>query len=119
MSMRIFRLLVVVLATAISVSGCLNTGSSAPPPTSGLTLAPGDGRITVSWEMAPGVEYWLFYAPASSISTTNWTSVAGGRALINVTSPLLLTGVANGLTYAFTVNARIDGGPGGAGAPSV
>lgn len=119
MSMRIFRLFVVAVSAAISLSGCLNLGSSAPPPASGLTLAPGDGRITVSWDMSPNLEYWLFYAPASSISTDNWTSVAGGRALIKVSSPYVLTGLTNGVTYAFTLNARTDGGPGGAGTPSV
>ncbi len=119
MSMRITRLFVAVVLAALSVAGCLDSGSSAPPPAGGLTLSPGDGKITISWDMTPGVEYWLFYAPASSISTTNWSSVAGGSALMGVTSPHVLTGLTNGITYSFALNARTDDGPGGAGTPSV
>jgi len=119
MSLRIAKLFIAAVLAAFSLAGCLNSGKSAAPPTTGLTLVPGDGQVTVSWDMTPGVEYWLFYAPASSISTSNWSSVPGARAVMNVTSPYSLTGLANGFTYSFTLNGRIDGGPGGAGTPSV
>ncbi len=103
---------------AVLVSAC-GGGSSAPPPVGGLTVVPGDGQITVSWKSEPGVQYWLFYAPASSISTDNWTNVPGAQALINVTSPYVLTGLANTVVYSFVVNARTGDGPGGASTPSV
>lgn len=119
MCLRIAKLFIAVVLAAFSLAGCLNNGSSAPPPAGGLTLTPGDGQITVSWAMSPGVEYWLFTAPASSISTTDWASVAGGRALMNVSSPYAVTGLINGITYSFALNARTDDGPGGAGTPSV
>jgi len=119
MSLRITKLLIAVVLASLSLAGCLSNGSSAPPPAGGLTLAPGDGQITVSWNATPGVEYWLFYAPASSISTTNWVNVAGSRALTGVNSPFALTGLTNGVTYSLTLNARTGGGPGGTGTPSV
>ncbi|MBI3525669.1 MAG: hypothetical protein HY066_14315 [Betaproteobacteria bacterium] len=125
MSLRIvkpfkpFKLFIAAVLAAFSLAGCLNSGSSAPPPAAGLTLTPGDSQITVTWDMTPGVDYWLFYAPASSISPSNWSSVPGARAAISVTSPYALTGLFNGITYSVSLNGRIDGGPGGPGTPSV
>ena len=103
---------------AVLVSAC-GGGASAPPPVGGLTVVPGDGQITVSWKTEPNVQYWLFFAPAASISTSNWTTVPGAQALINVTSPYVITGLANTVVYSFVVNARTGDGPGGASTPSV
>ncbi len=108
------------LMVAVLVSACGGSGgSSAPPPAGGITVTPGDGAATVTWTMVPGVKYWLFYAPSSTISTTDWVNVPGARAILNVTSPYVLTGLANGFNYSFTVNGRNGDGPGGAGSPSV
>jgi len=111
-------LLVAILASVL-IGGCGSSGNSAEAPASGLTLVPGDGIITASWAMAPGVDYWLFYAPAASISTSNWTSIAGSKSVIDVSSPFVATGLSNGTVYSFTVNGRTKGGPGGDGTPSV
>lgn len=78
---------------------------------------PGNSQVTVSWVPDPGVEYWLLYAPVSSISTTNLPP--GHVWVLNVTSPYVVTGLTNGVTYSFTLNGRISGGPGGPGTPSV
>ena len=107
------------LMVAVLVSACGGAGSSASPPAGGITVTPGDGTATVTWTTVPGVKYWLFYAPSTSISTVDWVNVAGSRALLNVTSPYVLTGLANGFTYSFTVNGRNGDGPGGPGSPSV
>jgi hypothetical protein len=104
---------------ATLLAACGGRGGPAPAPVGGLTVTPGDGQVVVSWTPDPGVEYWLFYAPATSISTEDLASVPGLRGIINVTSPYLLTGLTNGETYAFTLDGRYDGGPGGAGTPSV
>ena len=61
------------------------------------------------------MKYWLFYAPSTSITSTDWINIPGSRALLNVTSPYVVTGLANGYTYSFTVNGRNGDGPGGAG----
>jgi hypothetical protein len=36
-----------------------------------------------------------------------------------VASPLMISGLTNGVTYSFAMNGRISGGPGGAQTPSV
>lgn len=101
------------------LSGCGSTGSSANPPSAGLTVVAGDGQVTLSWAMDSNVEYWAFFVAGPSISSDNPTSTTGHINRINVISPLVITGLSNGTTYAFTVNGRTHGGPGGTGTPSV
>jgi len=115
---RPLLLLMAVLASVL-IAGCGTSGSSASPPAGGIVLVPGDGIITASWVMEPGVDYWMFFAPSPSITTSNWTTIPGSRSVINVASPFVATGLVNGLVYSFTVNGRTDGGPGGEGTPSV
>ena len=107
------------LMVAVLVSACGGSGSSAPPPAGGITVTPADGAATVTWTMVPGVNYWLFYAPSNTISTTDWINVPGARAILNVSSPYVLTGLANGFNYSFTVNGRNGDGPGGPGSPTM
>ncbi len=107
------------LMVAVLVSACGGSGSSAPPPAGGITVTPGDGFATVTWTMAPGVKYWLFYAKSNTISTTDWINVPGARAMLNVSSPYVVTGLENGFNYSFTVNGRNGDGPGGPGSPTV
>lgn len=115
---RPLMLLMAVLASVL-IAGCGTSGESASPPAAGLVVVPGDGIITASWVMEPGVEYWMFFAPGAGITTTNWTTIPGSRSFINVASPFVATGLGNGLVYSFTVNGRKDGGPGGEGTPTV
>ncbi len=107
------------LLVAVLVSACGGSGSSAPPPAGGITVTPGDGVATVTWNMVPGVKYWLFYAPSSTLTTTDWINVPFSRAILDVTSPYAVTGLTNGLNYSFTVNGRNGDGPGGPGSPTV
>ena len=115
-------LLGAVVVATIFLFGCSaigDKGNSASPPTD-VALVPGDGNITVTWTMQPGVDYWLFYGPTSSISTSNWTdSNVGGQVIQGAVSPTVLSGLTNGVIYSVTINGRTDGGPGGNGSPSL
>jgi hypothetical protein len=106
------------ILTGLLVAGCGSSGHSADPPASVVALA-GDGIVTVSWPTTSGVDYWMFFANANSISTSNWTNIPGSRSAINVGSPFVATGLANDAVYSFTINGRTNGGPGGEGSPSV
>lgn len=105
------------LLLAFAVAGCSSQGSSSDAPTD-FKVTAGDGAVTVTWTAVEGVEYWIFYAQGDNVTTSNWVSL-NGRVVTKATSPQLISGLANGTTYSFTINGRRDGGPGGAGAPTV
>lgn len=113
-----FRAALAALIAGAVLAAC-GGGHSASPPAGGLTLIPGDSQVTVTWDDDPGVDYWLFFGPAPSITPDNWVNIAGSRAVQHVTSPFIVTGLTNGTTYSFTLNGRVDGGPAGPGTPSV
>lgn len=117
--MRRFLMLLMAILASLLTAGCGSSGHSADAPVAGLTLVPGDGVITATWAMEPGVNYWMFFAPSAGITTSNWTTIAGSLSVIDVNSPFIATGLSNGTVYSFTVNGRVGGGPGGPGTPSV
>src|SRR5450759_3843139 len=110
------RLLVFIAAmTAISLlADCSNQGKSANAPAA-LQATEGDTSVVVSFFMDPGVDYWVFYAPSSSLTSTNFNTVPGGKVITNAVSPQVVAGLTNGTTYYFTINGRTNNGPGGPG----
>ena len=114
--MKRFVFLLAFIAIAAVLNGCGNKGGSADAPPDFKAVA-GDGVVTLTWTAAPDVEYWLFYANGSGVTTSNWLSI-GGKAVINVKSPYTIGGLINNNTYSFTMNGRKNGGPGGPGAPT-
>ena len=114
--MNRFVLLIATIAISAVLGGCSNNSVSADPPTD-FSATPGDSAVTLTWTAAPDVEYWLFYATGSTVTSSNWADI-GGKAVINAKSPYTITGLANNSTYSFTMNARKGGGPGGSGAPT-
>lgn len=122
MFLRSFKLFLAALLTALLLAACGN-GESAPAPT-GLAVSPGESSATISWNMQDGVEYWLFFGPTSYVpsSTTTmqaWFGLPGGNVILKVTSPYVVTGLPNDISYSFSVNGRTNGGPGGPGAAPV
>lgn len=115
--MRRSLVLVAAVLASVLVAGC-GSGSSANVP-AGLVVVPGDQRVTVTWPADSTVDYWLFYANASSISTSNWTTIPGSVVIMDASSPYVAGGLTNGAVYSFTLNGRVSGGPGGPGTPSV
>lgn len=105
------------LLTCLSLSACNDMGSSADAPPD-VAVLPGDGMVTVTWTQKPSVEYWLMYAKANSITVHNWSDL-GGKAIIAANSPQIVNNLVNGSTYSFTMDARVDNGPGGSGSPSI
>ncbi len=114
---QFFASILLALATVLLLAGC-ETGSSAPPPAE-VVAAPGDGSVTLTWHMEPGVEYWLFSAAGDSITPEGCSSLPECKTIMSAVSPQVVSGLNNGTTYSFTINGRVDGGPGGSGSASV
>lgn len=100
------------------LAGCggSDKGSSVDPPAD-FRVTPGDGSVIVSWTAEPETDYWIFFGVGPDITTENWIQ-RGGVALTNQQSPRIITGLSNGTTYSFTINARKNKGPGGPSAPT-
>jgi hypothetical protein len=118
---RLFTGVLVILAVLV-LGGCGGKGGPAPAPTGGITsVVPGDGYVTVVWDMSPGVDYWVFHAvtDGTSLTPANCNSFPYCGTSLGAVSPKIVQGLLNGQTYSFTVSGRTDGGPGGPGTPSV
>ena len=114
--MKRFSALLASFAIALALTGCGGQGSSSDAPID-FKVTAGDASVTATWTAVEGVDYWIFYAAADNITTTNWVSL-NGRVLTKATSPQVISGLTNGTLYSFTINGRKDGGPGGPGTPS-
>lgn len=109
-----------VLSASLLLTGCLGgafeLGSSAPAPAN-FHVSAGDSSVTLTWTEDPNVDYWVFVAKGSSVTTNDWVN-KGGTSYPKAHSPFVVPNLSNGEDYAFTINGRVDGGPGGEGAPS-
>ena len=120
---RSFSIAALLVLSMSFLASCGGGGSSASAPT-GLAVKATESVATVTWNMAEGVEYWLFYGPTSIAPTqvtamSSWIGLPGGASPIRVSSPYVASGLVNGTSYSFSVNGRINGGPGGPGATPV
>lgn len=114
--------LVPLLAASCLLAACGGggKGSSAAPPTT-VTATARDQAVTVTWKDDPSVQYWIVIGPPGT-TPDNFDTITGAYAYVNVTSPYTISavslngsgvGLVNGKDYAVTMNARINGGPGG------
>ncbi|MBS0346340.1 MAG: hypothetical protein JSR69_07750 [Proteobacteria bacterium] len=104
------RQFITAILSAAVLSACGGGGSSAPAPTIKSVTA-GDTQIVIDWVQEPGVEYWLWFKAADTVSAGEKT--ASYR--LAITAPYILTGLTNDTKYAITINGRTNGGPGGPG----
>lgn len=90
-----------------------NTGSSGSVPAApaGVTVASGDGQVTVNWDSVPGAtSYNLYMATQSGLTKNNYSSLPGQMKHASVTAPYTHTGITNGTTYYFVVTSVNDNG---------
>ena len=77
----------------------------APIAPDGVSAAPGDTQITVSWDsVADAVSYNIYWSNSTGVTTGNGTEIS------NVTSPYTDTGLTNDDTYYYIVTAVNAGG---------
>jgi hypothetical protein len=109
-----------VLATAALLTACGANDDDAPrtAPT-GFAVSAGDTSVVVTWDMEPGLTYWIFSAAAPAITRDNFSQFAAARITQPATSPQLISGLANGTTYSFVINATRGGSAGGPATASI
>lgn len=113
MSLNSLRLLLTTLLWSLLLAACGGGGGSSAAPPAGFSVSPGDGQVTLTWTAVPGVDYWVMYA--ATATPINLKSPPGVHYwLNNMSSPLVITGLTNGQAYSFAMDARTNGGPGGA-----
>jgi hypothetical protein len=103
-----------IVATAVIIA-CGSNGSPPPPPTD-VAVAPHDSSAVITWTAIPGVEYWVWVAPGSTVTPESCATLLACTVHRGVGSPFLLLGLINGTTYSLTITGRNDGDP--VGSPS-
>jgi hypothetical protein len=94
-----------------SSSSASSSGSTSAPGTPrSLTAVPGDGKVALVWlpPASPG---------SSSDLTYEVTAQPGGATCVTTTLSCVITGLANGTTYTFSIRAKGSTGWSGASAP--
>jgi len=104
---------VMVLASLVALAGCHRQANAPGDAPTGLAAAPGEGLVTVSWDQLPGLTYWIFFQAGSSVAARD----PGVPLLFDVHSPRVVSGLVNGVQYAFVMNATDRDSPGGPSTP--
>ena len=112
-----FYMLLVAMATTL-LGGCFGKGTSADPPTNFMAVA-GDGRVILTWDPVPSVDFWIFTATNPGLTAFNWTGLPNAHAYIHAATPYYMCGLYYGSQYYFAANGRTNGGPGGASSPTI
>lgn len=95
--------------TVFGSSALANLGSSSLtsvplPRVTGVRALAGNGQVTVSWNQVPGATAFnIYFAAAPNVTRSTGTLIA------NVTSPRVISGLANGITFSFVVTAVVGG----------
>ncbi|OIQ99935.1 hypothetical protein GALL_179500 [mine drainage metagenome] len=129
--MKRFFAFIMVAMVAMSLAGCFGSGASSAPQPTNVAVAAKDSRVVVTWDSIPGVTYWVFTAAGAGVTPTNCSSMPACGTTLYATSPQVVSSLpgvygtygtvplTNGVQYSFTVNGRINGGPGGPGSPAI
>jgi alpha-tubulin suppressor-like RCC1 family protein/fibronectin type 3 domain-containing protein len=104
---------VVLAACAGDEGGSREEGSGTQPSTttqppsapSNVTIAGGNGQVTISWDtISKATSYNLYWSTVTGVTKASGTKIAG------VSSPYTHTGLANGTGYFYVVTAVNAGG---------
>jgi len=91
-------------------------GDSLPGEPNSVTAQPGNQQAIVSFNPPPALVGTSL--PRNPVTSYRVTASPGGRTATGVSSPITITGLANGTTYTFTVAATNAIGTGPASEPS-
>ncbi|MGQ5523740.1 hypothetical protein ACUHMQ_10800 [Chitinimonas sp. PSY-7] len=109
----------VLLLPIFALTACLTEKAPSNAPKN-LVVTPGDGRVTLTWDEDASLEYWVFSAQADkALTPDNYKDFPESNLKWPARSGVVIAGLTNGKTYAFTLNSTKSGSPAGPAAPSV
>ena len=100
---------ILLALTCLLIAGCGGPGSASSAVPTNFTVTPGENRVTLRFDTQPGLSYWAFYEPGSTVSIGD----ANATVATNLGSPGVVAGLVNGTQYAFLVNGHNKDGRGG------
>lgn len=117
---HLIRRALALAATALLLScGSNNTDNAPTTAPTNVAVSAGDTSVVVTWDMEPGLTYWIFSAAAPAITRDNYNTFAGARITQQARSPQLIAGYLNGTQYAFIINATRSGSAAGPASESI
>ncbi len=99
---------VAAFASVLLIAGC---GGGKPAAPANVAVAPHDSSAIVTWDMNPGLVYWVWVAPGPTITLDSCRQLVVCQIHPAATSPFLVLGLVNGTTYSAIVNASSGHGP--------
>ena len=85
-------------------------GDSVNPLPSDFKAEAGDGQVTLTWSHYSSATYYNIYrSSASDCELANYTSCANGALFTSKSSPFTDTGLSNGTTYHYWIEAILEG----------
>jgi hypothetical protein len=109
------RLPIFIAASLFALSACTDKTDPPSDPPTGVTAAPGDGVILMTWDPLPELTYWIFYSQGGSVSIGQ----SGTIAVKNAVSPRPVIGLVNGTQYSLLMNATNNGSAAGPNSQTV
>ena len=95
--------------SVLLMAGC--GGGSRPAAPTDVAAAAHDSSAVITWTMDPGVDYWVWVAPGTTLDWRHCTDSPFCQIHRAVTSPFLVLGLTNGVTYSVVVNGNSGSGP--------
>ncbi len=113
------QVLAAAMVTVILLMAGCGGGSSPSSAPAGVKVVAGDSSATVSWTQDSSVGYWIWVAQGPGVTTQNCSTTSACKTYEGVSSPFIVSGLANGTTYSVTVNGHNGKSPGGPGSDAI
>lgn len=80
-----------------------------PPTPRNFSVQPGSGQITLYWDSHPQLErYNIYVATQPGVTAKSYSRLPGSMTVRNITSPYVLRGLSNGVTYYLVLTGETD-----------